>query len=72
MIDAYNKARKALISLKKRLANQKRICCTKKEGITAIAVMEEVMNENANSEEEKENNTRGALICKLLISGFGG
>lgn len=71
MIDAYNKARKVLVSLKKRLANQRPLRCTKQEWRTAIEVMEEVMNENAKSEEQKENNARGALICKLLISGFG-
>ena len=72
LIDAYNKARKVLVSLKKRLANQQPLWCTKKEWKIAIEVLEEVMNENAKSEEEKENNARGALICKLLISGFGG
>lgn len=40
--------------------------------MAAIEVVEEVMNENAKSEEEQGNNARGALICKLLISGFGG
>ena len=72
MLDAYNKARKVLVSLKKRLANQQPLRCTKQEWITAIEVMEGVMNENAKSEEEKENTARGALICKLLISEFGG
>lgn len=72
LMDAYNKTRKVMVSLKKRLANQQPLRCTKKEWKTAIEVLEEVMNENAKTEEEKENNTRGALICKLLISGFGG
>ena len=72
LIDVYNKARKVLFSLKKRLANQQPLRCTKNEWKIAIEVLEEVMNENAKSEEEKENNTKGALICKLLISGFGG
>lgn len=72
LIDAYNKTRKVMVSLKKRLANQQPLRCTKKEWKTAIETLEEIMNENAKSEEEKENNTRWALICKLLISGFGG
>ena len=72
LIDAYNKARKVLVSLKKILANQQPMRCTRQELKTAIEVLEEVLNGNAKSEEEKENNTRRALICKLLISGFVG
>lgn len=72
LIDAYNKAKKVMVSLKKRLANQQPLRCTKQELKTAVEVLEEVMNENAKSEAEKENNARGALICKLLIDGFGG
>lgn len=72
LTDACNKARKVLVSLKKILANQQPLRCTKQELKTAVEVLEEVMNENAKSEAEKENNARRALICKLLIDGFGG
>lgn len=72
LLDAYNKTRKVLVSIKKRLANQQPLRCTRQEWRTAVEVLEEVLNENAKSEAEKENNARGALICKLLISGFGG
>lgn len=72
LTDACNKARKVLVSLKKILANQQPLQCSKQELKTAVEVLEEVMNENAKSEAEKENNARGALICKLLIDGFGG
>ncbi|MCM1183812.1 MAG: hypothetical protein NC337_10600 [Roseburia sp.] len=72
LTDAYNKARKVLASLKKILANKQPLRCTKQELKTTVEVLEEVMNENAKSEAEKENNARGALICKLLIDGFGG
>lgn len=70
IIDAYHKARKVLISIKKRLSNQQPLRCTKQDWKTAIDVLEEIMNENAKTEEEKANNERGALICKLLISRF--
>lgn len=72
LVDAYNKAKKVFVSVKKRLANQHPLRCTKHEWKIAIDILEEVMNENAKSDEEKENIARSALICKLLIDGFGG
>lgn len=72
MSDIYKKAKTVLSVIKMRLGYKQLSRPSKKDLRTTVDVLGEIFNINAKSEQQKEYNARCALICKLIINGFGG
>lgn len=72
LIDTYKKAKTVFSAIKLMLENKQPSRVTKEDAKAAIDVLEEIQNLYAKSEAEKEYNVRCALLCKLLVDGFGG
>ena len=72
LIDAYKKAKTVFTAIKLKLENKQPSKVTKDEVKAAIDVLEEIQNLYAKSDAEREYNARCALLCKLLVDGFGG
>ena len=70
--ESYKKAKTVLSVIKLRLSNKQLLRPSKKDLKTTVDVLEEILNTNAKSEQQKEYNARNALICKLLINSLGG
>ena len=70
--EAYKKAKTVLSVIKMRLSNKQLSQPSKKDLETTVDVLKEIFNANAKSEQQKEQNERNALICKLLINSLGG
>lgn len=71
LIDTYKKAKTVFSAIKLMLENKQPSRVTKEDAKAAIDVLEEILNMTAKSEAEKEYNARCALLCKLLVDGFG-
>lgn len=71
LIDTYKKAKTVFSAIKQILENKQPSRVTKEDAKAAIDVLEEILNMTAKSEAEKEYNARCALLCKLLVDGFG-
>lgn len=71
LIDTYKKAKTVFSAIKLILENKQPSRVTKEDAKAAIDVLEEILNMTAKSEAEKEYNARCALLCKLLVDGFG-
>ena len=71
-IDRYKKAKAVFSAIKLILENKQPARVTKEDAKVTIDVLEEILNMAAKSEAEKEHNARCALLCKLLVDGFGG
>ncbi len=65
--EPYLKAIKVLKSMKKILHNRTPDRIVKEECKMLIDVLEEIRNREANSEKEKQHNSRMAFVCRLLI-----
>ena len=72
LIDRYKKAKAVFSAIKLILENKQPARVTKEDAKVAVDVLEEILNMAAKSEAEKEHNARCALLCKLLVDGFGG
>ena len=72
LIDTYKKAKAVFSAIKLILENKQPAKVTKEDAKVAIDVLEEILIKTAKSEIEREYNARCALLCKLLIDGFGG
>ena len=72
LIDTYKKAKAVFSAIKLILENKQPAKVTKEDAKVAIDVLKEILNKTAKSEAEKGYNARCALLCKLLIDGFGG
>ena len=70
--ESYKTAKKVLSVIKMILGNKQTSRPSKKDLKTTVAVLKEIFNANARSEQQKEYNERCALICNLLIDGMGG
>ena len=70
--ESYKKAKTILSVIKMRLCNKQISRPSKRDLETTVDVLKEIFNTNANSEQQKEDNERCAMICKLLINSFGG
>lgn len=71
LIDAYKKAKTVFSAIKLILENKQPPKMKKDDVKVAVDVLEEILNMTAKSDAEKEHNARCALLCKLLIDGFG-
>lgn len=71
LIDTYKKAKTVFSAIKLILENKQPSRVTKEDAKVSIDVLEEILNMTAKSEAEKEHNARCALLCKLLVDGFG-
>lgn len=67
VIEKYIKARAVFSGMKMILENKQPSHITKEDVKTAIDVLEEVTNMNAQTDAEKERNAQYAFICKLII-----
>ena len=72
LIDTYKKAKTVFSAIKQILENKQPSRVTKEDAKAAIDVLEEIQNLYAKSDAEREYNARCALLCKLLVDGFGG
>ena len=72
LIDRYKRAKAVFSAIKLILENKQPARVTKEDAKVAVDVLEEILNMAAKSEAEKEHNARCALLCKLLVDGFGG
>ena len=72
LLDTYKKAKTVFSAIKLMLENKQPSKVTKGDVKVALDVLEEILNETAKSEAEKEYNAKCALLCKLLIDGFEG
>lgn len=71
LIDTYKKAKTVFSAIKLILENKQPSRVAKEDAKVSIDVLEEILNMTAKSEAEKEHNARCALLCKLLVDGFG-
>lgn len=71
LFESYKKAKTVLSVIKLRLSNKQLLRPSKKDLKTTVDVLEEILNTNAKSEQQKEYNARNALICKLMINSLG-
>ena len=70
LLETYKKAKTVFETLKMILENKTPKHFSKEDAKIAIAVLEEIKNENARSENEKLYNSQMAFWCKLVIDGF--
>ena len=72
LADSYKKAKAVFSAIKLILENKQPTRVAKENAKVAVDVLQEILNTSAKSHVEKEYNARCALLCKLLIDGFGG
>ena len=72
LIDSYQRAKKVFSALKLMFDNKQPPKQKKEDLKVAVDVLEEIKNQSAKSNAEKDYNARCALICKLMIDGFAG
>ena len=69
LVESYKKAKTVFEAFKAILENKTPKHFSKEDAKLAIDVIEEIKNERALSESEKEYNSKMAFICKLVIDG---
>lgn len=69
LLESYKKAKTVFEALKAILENKTPKHFSKEDAKLAVDVIEEIKNERASSESEKEYNAKMAFICKLAIDG---
>ena len=72
LTESYKKAKTVVAMIKMKLCNKQFSKPSKKDLETTVDVLKEIFNTNAKLEQQKEQNERNALICKLLINSYGG
>ena len=72
LLESYKRAKMVFTAIRNGLANKQMPRLSKKDLETTVDVLKEILNANAKTEQQKEQNERNALICKLLINSFGG
>lgn len=70
LIETYKRAKTVFSAIKLILENKHPSRVTKDDIKVTIDVLEEIKNNSAKSEAEKEYNARCAFVCKLLIDRF--
>lgn len=71
LLENYNRAKTVFSAIKLLLENKRPPIVTKDDLNITIDVVKKIQDTYAKTNAEKEYNARCALLCKLLVNGFG-